>query len=154
MMTTRGTPAHSRPARVRTGSFCARAAVLAAMLAALLAVLFAPSARADNFVRVAFDPLKDQLVVTMSYRGTNPNHIFTLRWGQCVQAQDAGAPELDAEVLDSQWRDQAQQDYRKTTRFDLGGMPCRPAKLTLRSAPRFFYTLPIPAAAANASSPP
>ncbi len=139
------------------GGASARSAGVPGVLAVLaggLALLLGPRARADNFVRVAFDPLKDQLVITMGYRGTNPNHIFSLRWGQCVQTPDPSAPELDAEVLDSQWQDQAQQDYRKTTRFNLDGMPCRPAKLTLRTAPRFFYTLPIPAAAANASAPP
>jgi hypothetical protein len=36
--------------------------------------------------------------------------------------------------------------FDRTTRFDLTGMPCRPAKLTLRTAPRFVYAIQIPAA--------
>jgi hypothetical protein len=49
-----------------------------------------------------------------------------------------------AEVLDSQWQDTETNNYRKTTRFSLASLDCRPAKLTLRTAPRFYYTLPIP----------
>jgi len=33
----------------------------------------------------------------------------------------------------------------KTTRFSLADLPCRPVKLTLRTAPRFYVTLQIPA---------
>jgi hypothetical protein len=31
------------------------------------------------------------------------------------------------------------------TRFSLANLPCRPVKLTLRTAPHFFVTLHIPA---------
>jgi hypothetical protein len=38
----------------------------------------------------------------------------------------------------------ADQDF-KTVRFSLAGMPCaRPVSVSLRTAPRFFYTLTIP----------
>jgi hypothetical protein len=47
------------------------------------------------------------------------------------------------EVLDDQWRDQAQREFKKTVRFSLADMPCRPAKVTLRTAPRFTYTVVI-----------
>jgi hypothetical protein len=49
------------------------------------------------------------------------------------------------EVLDDQFDDEEQQDFKKTMRFSLDGLPCgRPASVTLRTAPRFFYTLTIP----------
>lgn len=100
--------------------------------------------RADDFAGARYDPVKDQLVITMGYRGTNPNHVFSLRWGQCTDRAGADEPDLSVEILDSQWQDAARQSFTKTTRFDLSDIPCRPAKLTIRSAPRFFYTISIP----------
>jgi len=47
--------------------------------------------------------------------------------------------------LDDQFEDAEQRDFSKTVRFSLAGLPCpRPASVTLRTAPRFFYTLTIP----------
>jgi hypothetical protein len=103
--------------------------------------------RADNFANVYYDARKDQIVVTMVYRGTNPDHTFSLKWGQCKESADGSSREIVAEVLDSQWQDVATQNFKKTTRFSLDDLPCRPAKLTLRTAPRFYYTLKIPARA-------
>jgi hypothetical protein len=104
------------------------------------------AALADNFTEVRYDAVKDQIVITMVYRGTNPNHTFSLKWGACKDVQSDSVREVAAEVLDSQWQDAAQVTYTKTTRFDLSGLPCRPAKVTLRTAPRFIYTVLIPAA--------
>jgi hypothetical protein len=103
-------------------------------------------ARADTFSRVYFDAAADQLVVTMHYRGTNPDHVFTLRWGQCGHPKGSELPEVVAEVLDSQALDAATKDFKTTTRFNLAGLACRPAKVTLRTAPHFYTTLVIPAA--------
>lgn len=118
---------------------------LPALIGALAAGLLASRADADNFGRVRFDRQSDRLVVTMIYRGTNPNHTFSLKWGACQANQSGGRPGVTAEVLDDQFDDQAQQDYKKTVRFSLEGLPCpRPAAVTLHTAPRFFYTLTIP----------
>ena len=111
------------------------------------AVAMATAVRADTFAGAHYDAREDQIVVTMVYRGTNPNHVFSLKWGQCKEPADGGAREIVAEVLDNQWQDAATQDFRKTTRFSLGNVHCRPAKVTLRTAPRFYYTLQIPAQA-------
>ena len=102
-------------------------------------------ARGDTFSRIYYDARSDELVVTMAYRGSNPDHTFTLKWGSCQTSADAGEPEIVAEVLDSQWQDVASQPFKKTTRFSLADLPCRPVKLTLRTAPRFYATLHIPA---------
>ena len=108
-------------------------------------LLLAPMGSADNFAGVYFDKKTDQLVVTMSYRGTNPTHHFSLQWGECLADQPGSLSTAEAEVLDDQWNDVEQKDYKKTTRFSLSGLPCgRPARVTLRTAPRFFYTLTIP----------
>jgi hypothetical protein len=110
--------------------------------------LLALCARADTFSRVSFDPATDQLVVTMRYRGTHPNHVFALHWGQCRQMQGSQLPEVAVEVLDSQALDAATKDFKTTTRFDLANLPCRPAKVTLRTAPHFYTTVVIPEARA------
>jgi len=78
---------------------------------------------ADTFARVHYDAQTDELVATMIYMGTNPDHAFTVQWG-----------------------DAAIRSYRKTVRFALANLSCRPAKLTLRTAPRFLYTVMIPQA--------
>jgi hypothetical protein len=115
----------------------------------LLSIAAVAPAQADNFSRVYYDAGTDQLVVTMRYRGTNPDHTFSLQWGQCKVLQGSDLPEVAVEVLDSQGRDAARQDFKTTTRFDLSDLPCRAAKVTLRTAPRFYFTLVIPALGAS-----
>jgi hypothetical protein len=115
------------------------------LILAAAATLAALQARADNFVKVRYDKRTDRLIVTMVYGGTNPNHHFSLKWGECQANQTGDLPGVTAEVLDDQFEDQAQQDFTKTVHLSLAGMPCpRPAAVTLRTAPRFFYTLTIP----------
>jgi hypothetical protein len=105
----------------------------------------APTAHADNFGEIYYDGKNDQLVVTMLFRGTNPNHKFSLKWGECQADQSGNLPGVTVEVLDDRFDDEEQQDFKKTMRFSLEGLPCRrPASVTLRTAPRFFYTLTIP----------
>jgi hypothetical protein len=119
---------------------------LGRMGAAMLVTLMLPhGAHADTFSKVYYDSRADQLVVTMIYRGTNPNHTFTLQWGQCQGVNGSNPQEVAVQVLDSQWQDEALRPYRRTVRFSLAGIPCRPAKVTLRTAPRFIYTVLIPA---------
>ena len=133
---------------MRTDRSGARGAPLRAgttLLCGLAAATLATAVRADNFANAYYDARKDQIVVTMIYSGTNPDHTFSLKWGQCKESADGNSREIVAEVLDSQWRDAAAQDFKKTTRFSLDNLKCRPVKLTLRTAPRFYYTLQIPA---------
>jgi hypothetical protein len=115
------------------------------LIPAVAAGLFSLGARADNFARVRYDKQTDKLIVTMIYRGTNPNHKFSLKWGECRGAQSGNLPGVTVEVLDDQFEDAAQQDYKKTKHFSLEGLPCpRPVSVTLRTAPRFLFTLTIP----------
>ena len=122
-----------------------RRPALVAWLCALSAAGPFDVARGDTFSGVSYDPDHDELVVAMAYRGTNPDHTFSLKWGPCQTLADASGSEIVAEVLDSQWQDAARQPFKKTTRFSLADLPCRPVKLTLRTAPRFYVTLQIPA---------
>jgi hypothetical protein len=113
--------------------------------AAALSALVAPALHADTFSSAYYDPKTNELVVTMLYRGTNPDHEFSVQWGTCQPlGDDQTRHQIVAEVLDRQWNDAAQQTFTKTLRFSLADMNCRPATVTLRSAPRFEYTLQIP----------
>jgi hypothetical protein len=114
----------------------------------IAAVLASFATHADNFVAAHYDGRTDELVVTMRYRGTNPNHAFTLQWGECKQT--GGDLHLrqttTATVLDDQWNDTAHAPFKKTVRFSLAGVSCRPAEVTLQTAPRYRYTINIPGA--------
>jgi hypothetical protein len=123
---------------------CPSPAVFAVLLG-VAASMLAGTAAADNFADVYYDAQTNELVITMSYRGTNPNHKFSLEWGECHTLADASEPEIIAEVDDDQPLDAAREEFKTTTRVSLENLNCRPAKLTLRTAPRFYYTLHIPA---------
>jgi hypothetical protein len=109
-----------------------------------LILLAGPATRADDFENIYYDPVADELVIVINYSGTNPDHQFTLNWGEC-QTKDDNQSELFGDLIDEQSRDAARQDYRKTVRFSLAAVDCRPATLTLRTAPRFLATVTIPA---------
>lgn len=99
---------------------------------------------ADRFTAARYEPSGDQLIVTLAYRGTHPQHEFTLGWGACKT--ERGEPTVAAEVLDSQSRDPARQNFTRTVHFSLRDMPCRPARVVLRTAPRYFVEVSVPAA--------
>jgi len=121
------------------------------MVTAVLASALVSPVNADTFASVHYDARTDELVATMIYRGTNPSHTFTLQWGVCPERADSdNLYEVAADVLDAAWNDVASQPFRKTVRFSLANLACRPAKVTLRTAPRFYYTILVPRAPAKA----
>lgn len=120
---------------------------LAALLTALVTLQVGAAAAAANFLDARYDQNEDDLVVTLAYRGTNPNHTFTIEWGACNQDGVAGSHEISARVLDSQWNDLARQSFTKTVRFDLRNLRCRPALVTLFTAAQFRISVRVPARA-------
>jgi hypothetical protein len=107
--------------------------------------MFRP-ASGDNFGPNYYDRATNELVVTMLYGGTNPNHKLTLKWGAC-QFDDSGRriPLVNADILDDQFNDTEQQQYTVVTRLSLADMPCpRPANVTVSTAPGFSFELVIP----------
>jgi hypothetical protein len=115
-----------------------------AQLASLATLLVAPATRSDDFENLSYDAATDELVVVVNYSGTNPDHQFDLNWGEC-QTKDDNQHEIAGDLLDQQARDAAHQDYRKTLRFSLANLDCRPATVTLRTAPRYLASVDIPA---------
>jgi hypothetical protein len=121
-----------------------RASKLAPAAALAFIMFIRPHAgHADNFQKVSYDPATDELVIVVLYRGTNPDHQFSLKWGPCID-RGGNRHEIVAELLDQQFQDAARKDYKKTVRMSLAALDCRPAAVTLRTAPRFDYTLTIP----------
>lgn len=78
----------------------------------------------------AYDPLNDELVVEIVYRGTNPDHDFRVEWGRCNGA--GPAQRAVGRLIDEQGRDFAREEYRVQERLSLEALPCRPAMVTLR----------------------
>jgi hypothetical protein len=151
---------HVRDLRARWVSaqaapWCRTAAKILLVCAAALgaATLGGAAARADSFQRVSYDPALDELVFVVRYRGTNPDHQFTLKWGPC-QTRDDGSQTIAGDLLDRQSQDPARKDFKKTLHFSIAGLACRPSSATVRTAPRFLATIEIPAASsAGATSP-
>lgn len=123
-----------------------RLLVLCALAPLSCTLAMSRAANADNFGPSYYDRATNELVVTMQYGGTNPNHKFTLKWGAC-QFDDSGRrmPLVNADILDDQFNDAEQQQYTSVARFSLADMPCpRPTTITLSTAPGFSFELVIP----------
>ena len=73
---------------------------------------------ADRFGPVRYDPKNDELIVTMIYDGTNPNHHFSIQWGGCKVAQPAKQI-IELSILDDQRNDAATKTYTETVRVPL-----------------------------------
>jgi hypothetical protein len=92
----------------------------------------------------AYDVASDALVIEIAYQGTNPNHDFTLTWDPCKPTGDGGHTVV-ARLIDRQGNDAAQKDYQVSRRFELSGLECRPAEVTVRLGPVSNRTVSVPA---------
>src|ERR1700733_15963644 len=91
----------------------------AARLLMPFSILFPATVLADDFVHASYDSSSDELLVTVNYSGTNPQHTFSLQWGSCQDVPGSDVHQVAVEVLDNQWRDEARQAFSKTIRFSL-----------------------------------
>lgn len=114
---------------------------------AVLTVTDAALVKAASFGSVRYDPSSDQLIVTMIYDGTNANHHFSIQWGPCrkLDQPQPAHQTIDLSILDDQWNDAAAKTYTETVKVPLATLSCRPATVTLRTAPDFIASLDIPA---------
>ena len=115
-----------------------------AILGVAASVAAAGHASAEAFGPVTYDAKTDELIVTILYSGTNPDHDFSLKWDECTRHPD-GTNDATAEVIDSQEQDAASQDFQKTVRLSLEGLTCRPATVTLRAGPLSYISVRVPA---------
>ena len=115
-----------------------------ATAAIVLSLAIAAVAAAASFTSVQYDAVTDELVVTLVYRGTNPNHQFRLEWDECRQTH-AHSNEIVGRVHDGQWDDRAEREFTKQVRFSLAQVRCRPANVTLFTEPNFRASVYLPA---------
>jgi hypothetical protein len=105
---------------------------------------------ADSFGPVRYDPKSDQLIVTMIYDGTNPDHHFSIQWDPCRKLDHPGAPahQIAVSIIDDQGNDATRKSYTKTISVPLAALSCRPARVTLVTEPNISglgrTTLDIP----------
>jgi hypothetical protein len=108
------------------------------------ALLYVAPAAAVTVKGLAYDPTKDQLVMTIAYRGTNADHQFKVQWEACKKL-DAERKQILGLLVDSQPNDLARQDFTTPMRIDLRDFSCRPAKVTIRTSAGFFSSVNVPA---------
>jgi hypothetical protein len=104
------------------------------------------AAGAGTLLDARYEVGDNVLVLEIAYQGTNPDHQFVLEWGACQRDPD-GTLGAVARLIDSDGHDIAREDYRVSRRFDLSGLNCRPADVTVRLGPvsnRTVYVPPLP----------
>lgn len=107
----------------------------------LLVLLGSAPAHAEQILGAAYDPARDAIVLEIAYRGTDAHHRFTVEWGRCDENRP---PHVAGRVIDLQWEDAAQNDYRVRAHLGLQALPCRPAVVTLRLYRTSHVTLFVP----------
>lgn len=115
---------------------------------AVAMVIATAGVMAEDFGAVRYDRKGDQLIVTVMYDGTNPDHHFSIRWGRCHEIHDQlhgpARKIIDADVLDDQGNDAAIKSYTEIVRVPLAGLSCRPATVTLWAPPNSSTSIAIP----------
>lgn len=112
--------------------------------ACLAALLYVAPAAAITVTALTYDASKDQLVLAIAYRGTNPDHEFKVQWEACTQLNNDRMQILGL-LVDSQPNDLARKEFTKPMRVDLQDFSCRPAKVTIRTSAGFFTSVDVPA---------
>ena len=130
-----------------------RRVTLGRFVASLFALLYLAPALATTVTGLSYDARKDQLVMTLAYRGTNPDHQFSVQWDACKKLDDERM-QIFGLLVDSQPNDRALQEFTKLKRIDLRDFSCRPSKVTIRTSAGFFTSVDIPAAKTKGSSSP
>lgn len=130
-----------------------RRVTLGRLVACIAAFLYLAPAGAVSVTVLTYDASKDQLVMTIAYRGTHPDHEFNVQWDKCTRLDDERMQILGL-LVDSQPNDRALQEFTKPMRIDLRNFSCRPSKVTIRTSAGFFTSVDIPAAKTKGSSSP
>ena len=122
------------------------------LVAGIAALLYVATAAAIAVTTLTYDAPKDQLVMTIAYRGTNPDHQFRVQWDKCTRLDDERMQILGL-LIDDQPNDHARQEFTKSMRIDLRDFTCRPAKVTIKTSAGFFTSVDVPAPKTQWSPP-
>ena len=100
-----------------------------------------------NLLELRYDPHADSLLATLAFRGTRPYHHLYVKWGECQNVPGNPAEkEIAGRIVDANGADFALQSYVVVSRFDLSGLGCRPASVTLITSTGARRTVEVPAA--------
>lgn len=102
------------------------------------------TAGAANVVDLNYDAGRDQLVIQLVYRGTHPDHVFSIQWGECRHLDEQRSQILGL-VVDSDPKDPAREEFSKRLEIGLAQFSCRPAKVTIRTDAGFLRSVDVPA---------
>jgi len=102
------------------------------------------TADAANVVGLSYDAQLDRLVIQIAYRGTHPDHVFSVRWEECRRLDEERSQILGL-VVDSDPKDPAREEFSRRLEVDLVQFPCRPAKVTIRTDAGFWRSVDVPA---------
>lgn len=118
----------------------------------LAALFYGAPAAAVTITGIAYDAAEDRLVMSIAYRGTNPNHQFSLQWTGCKRL-DGQRRQILGLLVDTQPDDLARQEFIKPLEIGLSSFTCRPAKVTIRTSAGFFTSVDVPARPPKKSEP-
>lgn len=121
-------------------------------VACLAALFYVAPAAAVTVTALTYDGGKDQLVLTIAYRGTHPDHEFKVQWAACTKL-NAERMQILGLLVDNQPNDLARQEFTRPMRIDLRDFSCRPAKVTIRTSAGFFTSVDVPAPKTKGSAP-
>jgi hypothetical protein len=124
----------------------------ARLVAGIAALLYVATAAAIAVTKLSYDAPKDQLVMTIAYRGTNPDHQFRVQWDKCAKLDEERMQILGL-LIDDQPNDLARQEFTKPMRIDLRDFTCRPSKVTIKTSAGFFTSVDVPAPKTKWSPP-
>lgn len=110
---------------------------------ASVGILYLAQASATNFTSVVYDEKLDKLIVKIAYRGTHGDHQFSIQWGECRRLDDDRFQTYGL-LVDSEPMDLARQEFSKVLEIGMISFPCRPAKITVRTAAGFNRSIEIP----------
>src|SRR5687768_9219889 len=116
-------PALSRRTHMRRATLGRLVTSLRIWVACFAALLYVAPAAAVSVTALSYDAGKDQLVLTIAYRGTNPDHKFTVQWDACKKLSDERM-QIFGLLVDSQPDDLARQDFTKPMHIDLRDFSC------------------------------
>ena len=131
--------------RATSGRLLQHSRVRIRAFSSLLALFYGGVALAITVTSLRYDATNDQLVMNIVYRGTNPDHEFSVQWDECKRLDDERSQILGL-LIDSQPDDLARKDFTTPFKIDLRDFPCRPAKVTIRTSAGFFMSVNVPAA--------
>lgn len=113
-------------------------------LLGMILLLSSFTALSMNLIDAIYDATTDELVFTVAYRGSHPDHAFTISWEMCRTMSD-GHREILGIIHDSDPKDPAKAEFKKTERISLKDFPCRPATVAIGLAsPLYRRTLTVP----------